>query len=370
MTRRRRWPPTGLASRLFLAQALLLLAGAGTTWLVASVIGPGIFHSHLLEASGTTGDAQVVHVERAFGDALLVAMGVALLVSVLTALLVTGWFTRRVQRSTDAVVEATGRITAGRYDTRLPATRLGDEFDHLATTINELAQRLDATETTRTRLLSDLGHELRTPLATLEMHLEALEDGVRDLDADTLGVLWTSTGRLRRLADDITTVSRSQEGRLELRLARCDLSDLVADGVATAGDGYASKGVALVMDAPAAVWSEVDRQRVAQVLSNLLGNALRHTPPGGTVTVRTRPAGASAVIEVEDDGEGIAAEHLPHLFERFYRADASRSSRDSGSGIGLTISRAIVDAHGGELTATSPGPGQGSTFVVVLPSRP
>ncbi len=360
---------TGLSARLLVAQALLLLGGAGTAWVVASSVGPGIFHTHLVEAGiGHTSD-EAAHVEQAFTSALLIALSVALLASLVIALGVTAWFSRRVQRSTAAVAESARRISLGQYQTRVPSVGLGAEFDQLADTINALAERLDEVETTRRRLLADLAHEMRTPLASIEAHLEAVEDGIRDLDGDTLAILHGSTGRLRRLAEDVTTVSRVEEGRLELRRVPVAPGDLVEAAVAAAAEGFDAKGVGLTVRGTAHQSSvRADPDRMGQVLANLLANALRHTPPGGEVTVTTRPGGSSGVeIAVSDDGEGIADHDLPHLFERFYRGDPARSSDGTGSGIGLTISRAIVEAHGGTLVARSGGRGRGATFVVALP---
>ena len=307
-------PRGGLSRRLLIAQAVLLVAGAGTSWLVASIVGPEIFHNHILRAAPAHRESELVHIEMAFRDSLLIAMGVALLVSVITAFLVTAWFTRRVQRSTGAMVTAAGRITAGRYDVRVPTTGLGSELDDVAGTINELAQRLDEVETTRRRLLSDLGHEMRTPLATIDMHLEAIEDGVRALDADTLEVLRLSTGRLRRLAEDVSTVSRAQEGQLELEPSAGDLAEVAAASATLLQDAFYTKGVALVVRAGPAVPFIGDRQRLGQVATNLITNALRHTPQGGTVTISAfvSPDGGAA-LEVRDDGEGIGADHLRHI---------------------------------------------------------
>lgn len=363
-------PRGGLSRRLLIAQAVLLLAGAGTSWLVASIVGPQIFHNHILRAAPAHQESELVHIEMAFRDSLLIAMGVALLVSVMTALLVTAWFTRRVQRSTRAMVAAAGRISAGRYDVRVPTTGLGSELDDVAGTINELAQRLDEVEATRRRLLSDLGHEMRTPLATIGMHLEAIEDGVRSVDEDTLEVLRLSTARLRRLAEDVSTVSRAQEGQLELTPAPGDLADVVTASATLVQDAFEAKGVALDLRVDRAVPFIGDRQRLGQVATNLIANALRHTSAGGTVTISafTSPEG-DATLEVRDDGEGITGDHLRHVFERFYRGDPARSSHDGGSGIGLTICQAIVDAHGGDITATSDGKGLGASFLVTLPQR-
>ncbi|MGG5258716.1 sensor histidine kinase [Phycicoccus avicenniae] len=359
----------GFGARLLLAQALLLVAGAVTAYLVASLVGPGLFHQHLLEAGTDPSSSETYHLEMAFRDALLVAMGVALLVSVGAALAISAWFTRRVQRSTRRVVDAAADVAAGRYDVRVPASGLGVELDRMSSTINELGARLEQVEGTRRRMLSDLGHELRTPLATVEAYLEALEDGVIAPDAATFALLRSSTHRLRRLADDLGNVSRAQEGRLDLHPVRVDLGALVDDVLATEANAFEARGVTLRTDvAPAPLLVDADPERIGQVLTNLLRNALRHTPAGGTVTVRTAQESTHAVLHVVDDGEGITAEHLPHVFERFYRADSSRTAADGGgSGIGLTISRAIAEAHGGTLTARSHGAGTGATFALRLP---
>lgn len=360
----------GLAARLLGAQALVLLAGAATSWVVASAVAPGIFHTHLLRAGVGHTASETVHVERAFNDSLLIALGVALVTSVLMALGVTAYFTRRVQRSTAAVAQSAVDIAAGEYGARVPSPGLGTEFDQLAHTINQLAERLGDVETTRRRILADLAHEMRTPLASIAAHLEAVEDGVRELDGPTLTVLHEGTARLQRLAEDIGSVSRAEEGRLESRPVRSSPRELLESAAAAARDAYEANEVRLVVE-EATVTGDVlvDPQRIAQVLGNLLDNALRHTPPGGTVSLRLRqPDPGWVELDVSDTGEGIAPEHLPHVFERFYRADPSRGRSRGGSGIGLTISRALVEAHGGGLSVTSAGPGHGSTFTVRLPT--
>ena len=359
----------GLATRLLGAQALVLLAGAATSWVVASAVAPGIFHTHLMRAGVGHTASETTHVERAFTDSLIIALGVALMTSVLMALGVTAYFTRRVQRSTAAVAQSASDIAAGQYGARVPSPGLGTEFDQMADTINQLAERLGDVETTRRRILADLAHEMRTPLASIEAHLEAVEDGVRELDDATLTVLHEGTSRLQRLAEDIGSVSRAEEGRLESRPVLSSPKKLLESAAAAARDAFDAKGVGLAVEARTVTREVlVDPQRMAQVLGNLLDNALRHTSSGGTVSLALRqPDPGWVELEVRDTGEGIAPEHLPHLFERFYRADPARGRSRAGSGIGLTISRALVEADGGGLSASSPGPGGGSTFTVRLP---
>lgn len=376
MTARRR-PATrlaaaGLSTRLLVAQSLVLLAGAATSWVVASVVAPGIFHDHLGRAGVGNSSAEAAHVEEAFGSALIVSLTVALLTSVLMAMTVTGYVTRRVQRSTAEVSRAVSRIADGQFAARVPSPGLGPDFDRLATTINDLAARLGDVEQTRRRILADLAHEMRTPLATIEAHLEALEDGVLTLDGPTLGALHGGTQRLHRLAEDISAVTRAEEGQLDWRPVRTDPMLLLRSAADAARETYQAGGVRLAVDSPGPLADvQVDPERMAQVLANLLENALRHTPPGGSVRLSAgRPERSWVELEVADSGEGIAPEHLPHIFERFYRADPARRHQpgSSGSGIGLTISRALVEAHGGGLSARSAGLGHGATFRIRLPA--
>lgn len=347
---------------------MVLIAGALTTWLVALVVGPEIFSSHLSRVGVTTTELQARHIEEAFASALLLSMAVALLAAVGAALAVSWYFGRRIRRSLGQVTDAAAQIAAGRYEARVGDPGLGAEFATMAASYNALAGRLEATDVTRRRMLADLAHEMRTPLATIEAHLEAVEDGVRALDADTLSVLRDANRRLRRLAEDIGAVSRAEEGRDALDRRPIDPAQLVDAAVAAAADRYAAKGVVLSASAQPGGPVTVDAERIGQVLGNLLDNALRHTPAGGSVSLACRRVGHWVEITVSDTGEGIAPEHLPHLFDRFYRVDAARDRHQGGSGIGLAIARALIEAHGGGISVTSHGAGRGATFTLRLPS--
>jgi two-component system, OmpR family, sensor histidine kinase BaeS len=359
---------SGFAGRLLLAQAVVLVAGALTTWLVASAVGPGIFHDHLERAGIGHTASETQHVEEAFASALLVSLSVALLAAVVAALAVSWYFSRRVQRSISPVTTAASQVAAGRYNARVPDPGLGGEFATLARTFNALAERLGAVETTRRRMLADLAHEMRTPLATIDAHLEAVEDGVRDLDQTTLGVLRDSTQRLRRLAEDIGAVSRTEEGGLDIHPGPVDPATIADVAVDAANDRYTSKGVRL--DTRPRTHDPVlaDPDRIGQVLTNLLDNALRHTPPGGTVTLTCEQVDRWVQYTVADTGAGIAPDHLGHVFDRFYRVDAARDRNHGGSGIGLSIAKALVEAHGGGITVDSAGADRGAIFTVRLPA--
>lgn len=353
-------------ARLLGAQALVLLAGAVTTWIVAAIVGPATFRDHLHQAGVSHTASETRHVERAFTSSLAFSISIALIAATLTALAVTWYFSRRVQRSIAQVAAAAAHVAAGQYDARVNDPGLGREFAVLAATSNTLAERLKATETTRRRMLADLAHEMRTPLATVDAHLEAVEDGIRTLDDDTLGVIRLSTQRLRRLAEDISAVSGAEEGTLDIAREPITAADLARAVAQTSEDRFAAAGITLETDLRTQARVLVDPDRIGQVLTNVLDNALRHTPAGGTVRIACSARGPWVEYVVTDTGDGIAPEHLSHVFDRFYRSDAARARAHGGSGIGLSIAKALVEAHGGEIIASSPGPGHGAEFTVRL----
>jgi signal transduction histidine kinase len=362
-------PPVGLAGRLFAAQALVVLSGAVTLGLVAVAIGPAIFHDHLSQVPGQVDAEAARHVEEAYTSANLVSLTVALFAALAAALAVSAYVARRVAGPVGQVAAAAADVAEGRYDARVPAPGLGREFDTVADAFNAMAARLADVEATRRRLLADLGHELRNPVATIEAYVDAAEDGVAVAGEDTWAVLRTQSSRLRRLVDDVAAVSRVEEHQLDLRPRAVAAAELVRAAVATVRPRFADKTVGLyerIATDAGEVWA--DPERFGQVLGNLLENALRHTPPAGEVTVTVDRHTAGVRFTVADTGEGIPAEHLPHVFERFYRVDAARDRRHGGSGIGLAIARAIVVEHGGRISADSDGPGLGATVTIVLPA--
>jgi two-component system sensor histidine kinase BaeS len=360
----------GLAGRLLLAQALVLLAGTLTAWTIASTVGPSLFHQHLARAHVGSTPAQIVHTEAAYQSANAISLSLALLAAVVAALAVSVYMTRRIGRSVATIADAASDVAGGHYDVRVPGPGLGPEFDELAWGFNQMAGRLGSVEATRRRLLSDLGHEMRTPVATLEAYLEALEDGVATLDADTAELLHTQTRRLARLSEDISAVSRAEEGQVRLDMRMVQPRALVGAAVDSFAEAFTSKDVRLLTQIPARLPDvRVDPDRMGQILGNLLDNALRHTPAGGQVTISAAPSrtGDGVELSVADSGDGIPAEHLPNVFDRFYRVDTARDREHGGSGIGLAIAKALAEAHGGQISVTSPGTGQGSTFGILLP---
>jgi signal transduction histidine kinase len=262
-------------------------------------------------------------------------------------------------------------IADGHYDYRLSPTQLGKEFDEIAAAFNTMAQRLGQVEHSRRQLLADLAHEIRTPVSIVEAYLEALEDGVKPLDADAIGVLRDQSRRLTRLSVDIGALSDAEQRVDTIDAQSVSVEQLVAAATTAMDPRYRAKGVNLKWNvAPKlpAVWADSDR--LGQVLSNLLDNALRHTRRADSVVVTAGATEDAVTIAVSDTGDGIPAEHLSRLFDRFYRVDAARDRAHGGAGIGLAIARAFVEAHGGGIRADSGGPGSGSTFTFSVPRRP
>ncbi len=362
-------PGHNLASRFLAAQLLVVAASLLAAVVVAVMAGPPIFHTHLVMAGSSAGSAELLHAEQAYRDANLIVLAVALGTALVCALVVSAWCSQRIRRPLDRLTTAALGMAGGRYDTRVPPLGAGTEMDAVAEAFNTMAARLQRTEDTRRRMLSDLAHELRTPVSVLTVYVDALQDGVTSWDGPTGELMTGQLRRLGRLVEDIGDVSRAQEGSIKLDRTEQAVQDLLDEVAESHRQSFAAKGITLEVDAgPAPGSVEVDRQRISQVLGNLLTNALRHTPPGGTVTLRaTAHRRGRLALVVADTGEGIGAEHLPQIFERFYRGDTARDRDHGGSGIGLAISRALVEAHGGTLSATSEGPGRGAVFTVELP---
>jgi two-component system sensor histidine kinase BaeS len=373
MTAGSRWRRLGLGARLFAAMSLVVTAGATTLLAVALLVAPPVFHAHLRMALGDLTPAVLTHADQAFATAMLLSLAMAVAVAVLAALTVTWLVTRRIAAPVSDLAAAAGRLAGGRYGARVPDPGLGPEFAALADSFNTMSARLAGTERVRQRLLADLAHELRTPIAAIEATVEAVTDGVLPPDETTLTTLADQAARLNRLVADLAAVSRAEERALDLDPRPHPLADLTTEAAAALHARYAAKGVTLtVVTAPDTPVVRVDGDRFAEALGNVLDNALHHTPPGGTVAVtadRTARFGEDlGRLIVSDTGDGFDAADSERLFERFYRTDTARSRSTGGSGIGLTITRAIVTAHHGFVTAHSDGPGRGATFTITLPA--
>jgi histidine kinase len=319
----------------------------------------------------------------AYRSALTQSLAWAALVATAVAAVVAWSVTRRVVDPLADLREASAAIATGNYDRRLDASAPG-EIGDLAGSFNTMAEALEQGEAIRRQLLSDLSHELRTPLSNLRGYLEALEDGVFTLDAPTSAALGRQIERLERLVADLSLLSGLEAGEVPVVVTPTDLSALVGDSAAAFRARFEERGVALAVDAPPGLAVRADANRTAQVLENLLDNALRHTPAGGRVTVRARPAGAFARVEVRDTGPGVPEALREAVFRRLFRGDPARAAaQGEGSGIGLTIACELVTRQGGEIWVedaaaggaggrgepyeNAPAGGGGACFVFTLP---
>ncbi|MGB7981156.1 MAG: ATP-binding protein [Candidatus Nanopelagicales bacterium] len=361
--------PVGLAARLLGAQLVVILIAGVTLVGALALIAPGLFAEHL-NRTGEDSPEVERHAQEAFASSMSIALALSAVVAVVTALALSWVVSRRVARPIADLSEAAVQVAAGNYDVTVPSSTFSQEISALTGSFQDMTQQLHRTDTARGQLLADLSHELRTPLATLEAHIDGLQDGVVPATDESFDVMRAQITRLGRLATDIRQAADAQEHALGLKLSRTAVAQLLTTAVKSAEARYQAAGVALRLAADRRCGTAVvDPDRMQQVLGNLLDNALRHTAPGGSVQVSCAPgAGGAFVVEVTDDGAGIPTDQLDSVFVRFHRVDpARRGDRGTGSGLGLTIARAIVADHSGTLTAHSEGPGCGATFRLTLP---
>ena len=269
---------------------------------------------------------------------------------------------RRMAAPIGDVMEAADRVAGGDYLTRVQVRGPG-EVGRLASSFNQMTERLQANETQRRALLADVAHELRTPLSVIRGNVEGMLDGVYPPDEAHLGPVLEETAVMARLLDDLQTLSTAEAGVLRLHRERIDPAALAQDAAAAFRSRADRAGVGLDCRAAGPVPEvDVDPVRIGEVLANLLTNAIRHTPSGGAVRVVVEPAPGGVAFTVADTGPGIDARDLPHVFDRFVK-----SADSGGAGLGLAIARSLVEAHGGRITAAS-APGQGTTMRFVLPA--
>ncbi len=370
-----------LSTRLVATHLLVAALGAATSYLVVRLLAPALFDESIRIGAGAGGgrgpgggQGAGQALRASFADAVDRALLIGTLVGVAAAALAGAFAAYRLLVPLSRVREATRRMAAGQYDIPLREPRERELAD-LAHDVNRLGTALAETEARRVRLLGEVAHEMRTPLTVIDGYVEGMLDGVIPTTPQALGQVGAEVRRLRRLAEDLSSLSRAAEGRLDVTPAPVELVGTVTNAVERLRAQADERGVALTVVAPAPVMVQADADRLAQVVTNLVGNALRATESGGSITVGIGlgdgPDTAFALITVTDSGEGIAPDQLERIFERFYRVRCGRrEAGDSGSGIGLTIARDLIRAHGGDLRAASAGRGQGSTFTVALPLPP
>ena len=288
------------------------------------------------------------------------------LLAIAIAILLTYLLSRRVLAPVKALTRVTRAFGKGDFTGRVDVKDHGD-MGELATSFNTMADDLERNERLRRNMVADIAHELRTPLSHLRGYLEAMNDGLLKPDESAINTLNEETASLSRLVDDLQELSLADAGELKLVIGPDNIARLLDDSVAAVQPKAATRNILIVSDlSPGLPEISIDSQRIKQVVYNLLENAVAHTPPEGRITVRAWQEENQVFVSVADTGEGIPAEDLPFIFERFYRVDKSRTRATGGTGLGLTIARRLVEAHGGRIDVRSQ-PGQGSTFTFSLP---
>ena len=366
--------PRRLSTRLFMSYVVVILAGAAAMFVVGTVVTKSVYGNRLGgfgygRGQGRQNQVSEAELQTALDESLIPALLAGTAAALIAAVLVAWFVGRRLLRPLDEVRAATKRMAEGDYAVQVPIPT-ETELASLAHDVNELGDHLATTERRRSQLLGEVTHELRTPITVIRGQMEGLVDRVIEPSDEVYVAVAAEAGRLQRLVDDLTTLSRADEGALQLDLTELDLARVSVEAAERLRPQFEHEGVALVTDSTdGSLIVGGDHDRITQIVTNLLGNALGHTPRGGTVNVRTGRAGAMAWIDITDTGSGIAPGQLERIFERFYRGpEIGAAGRPrSGRGIGLTIARSLARAHGGDVVASSSGPDTGATFRVTIP---
>jgi histidine kinase len=364
-----------LGVKLFLSYIVVIIIGILLLAASAEFAIPSAFDRHMSNMMGSSsmgmmsdmGTDLFTNFSNAFNEALTLAA----LAAFFAAVAVSFFVSKQVTSPIGAMTAASQNIADGHYDQRVNVVgppEDGDELTRLAISFNQMAEKLAQTESFRLQLIGDVSHELRTPLTAIKGSMEGLLDGVLPPTPETFQNIHREADRLQRLVDNLQELSRVEAGAFLLELKPGDIGTVIESVTQRLQPQFQEKDISLVLEMPPSFLSVlIDEDRISQVLINILGNALQYTPEGGHVSLTVQQSGKMIEVRVRDNGIGIPVEHLPHLFTRFYRVDKSRSRAGGGSGIGLTISKHLTEAHGGRIWAESEGTGLGSTFIFTLP---
>ena len=370
-----------LGIKLFLSYFVVLLVGMSVIGITTKFVTPAAYARHLsfmetqLGADSGMGQGQMMgqgrgmmsefynNFQATFNESLVIAV----IAASLAALIVSFVFSRSILAPVSVMMYASQRIADGHYDERVQS-RGNDELNQLAGSFNQMAEQLEQVENMRRRLIGDVAHELRTPLTAIKGYAEGLMDGVLPAASESYQQIHAESERLNRLVDDLQELSRVESRTAQLDVHPVDSAILINTVIKRLQYQFDEKRVTLTSNLPREpIQLLADEGRVIQILTNLIGNALQYTPENGTVAVSIVREKDEARISVRDTGAGIPPEHLAKIFDRFYRVDKSRARSRGGSGIGLTIAKHLVEAHGGQIWAESAGENKGSVFVFTLP---
>ena len=359
-----------LGTRIFLSHGAVVVFTILVVSIVAFFVTPSLLEteeqtilrteSGQMETIVETNDVATTQFSSAIGSGLLVAAFAALSLAAIVSWAVSRWITRPLRQ----ISTATQIIADGRYDLEVEVDT-NDEVGELAQHVNAMASALDATEKTRRQLLADVTHELKTPLMSIRGYMEGLQDDVIEASNETYQLVYDEADRLHKLVQSLQSLSQIESPDAKLKLQSISIHEPIRAAITRLQPQFDAKNVALEYTAPEShIILPLDSDRILQVMLNVLGNALHYTPTGGEVWVRVQETKQHVDVQVQDTGVGIAPEHLDAIFQRFYRVDASRVRSTGGTGIGLTIAKHLMQAHGGRIWAESQGLGKGTTITL------
>jgi histidine kinase len=363
-----------LSQKLFVSYIVVVIVGLVVLAIVTAFIAPVNFSQQMTHMRGNMFGMAGQHmseldaeIETSFQTAINHALVISGLAAILAAVGVSWYVSQRLIRPIRSLVTLSQRIAGGHYEQRLQLNTQ-DEFGELVDSFNRMAASLANTEAMRVRLLGDVTHELKTPLAGIKGYMEGLQDGVLPATPETFELIHREADRLQRLVQDLQELSRVEAGQAQMQTMTCKPHEIVMPVVDRMRLQFIEKHIALISDIPDDLPPiHADADRTTQVLTNLLGNALQYTASDGEVRVTAVREHDCLRFTVSDTGIGLAPDELEHIFERFYRVDRSRSRSSGGSGIGLTVAKHLVEAQGGSICAVSEGIGKGSQFSFTLP---
>jgi len=372
---RRQGRSRGLMVRVFAANLVVVAVAAISALLAGWAFAPLLLERHMASMMRTTMhgpgfERMAADLDAAYRLALGQSIAWAVALAALAAVGVAWAVTTRLVAPLRALREASAAIAAGRRGSRLDVAAPG-EIGELAASFNAMAAALDEADDVRRRLVTDLAHELRTPLSNLRGYVEGLEDGVFELDAATRQALGRQVERLERLVMDLSTLHDLEAGQVPVEAGRIDVAELVRASAAAVRRRFDDRGIELVVAAPTGgAWATADAVRTGQVLENLLDNAYRHTPTGGRVEAVVGSDAGAVRVEVRDTGPGVPERDREAIFRRFYQSDPARpAGTGAGSGVGLTIAKALVERQGGTIGVDA-ARGGGACFWFTLPATP
>jgi histidine kinase len=362
--------------RLKLLFSYLAVLGVGVIVILIAVYftAPMAYSRHLAGGEAPLGQGQGLGAQRgqtqfiSFRAGVFEALGYAALAATLAALTVGIFFSRRIVFPLRQMMQASQRISDGHYQERVIVTGQ-DELAQLAVHFNQMAEKLEQTETMRRRLIGDVSHELRTPLTAIKGSMEGLIDGVLPANNETFEQIFKEADRLGRLVEDLQEISRVEARAYQMEIRPQSVAGLAQTVARRLQHQFDKKQITLTLSLSADLPPVfADEDRAIQILTNLTANAMQYTPTAGAVTISAQHEAGLVRFSIQDTGAGIQPEHLALIFDRFYRVDKSRSRQaGGGSGIGLTIARHLVEAQGGRIWVESAGTNQGSTFYFTLP---